>query len=185
MNSVYVIGAPGAGKTTGLTAARITLGWYGVDPVGAPVPAVMRNVTPRVVELGKDRPAFGGTDTLGMGIGPDACTAVRSGAFSGTTLLIGEGDRLAYDGFFQALADCSERFTVLWVDGEESVMAGRRSQRAEAHGMKPQSAAWVKGRTTKVLGLAQRWANNLVRVDANLPEREVAAAIARVIGVQA
>lgn len=151
MKVIYLIGAPGAGKTT-LTEA-FTKTWIETAKVEDPI-KYRTHDTPhgKAISLGWLRPNFGGTDTLGntaiLEIEP-WLPKVAKGDFS---ILYGEGDRLANGRFFQ-LAQSIGEFHLFYLNTEPALCAERRRQRSELTG-KQQNETWVKGRETKHRNLA-------------------------------
>lgn len=88
-------------------------------------------------------------------------------------LVLGEGDRLATDGFLSALNTHCERWSLLWLDADPEIAEARRAARGSN-----QSAAWLRGRATKVARLVDRWAPRVIRIDAAWPADQ-ALAVAR------
>lgn len=171
---VYLIGAPGSGKTT-LTAALF-----------AGVPAEVRRepflhvVRPGGVEVGGPRDlkyardanlqGFGGTDALPMNVQPRVLPFLATGPWE---VAFGEGDRLANERFFFAAVRANWRVEVILLDTPAAVCAARRLSRGST-----QNEAWLRGRATKVARLAE-WAR--VRLDGTRPpEVLVAAALEQV-----
>jgi hypothetical protein len=162
---VYVIGVPGAGKTTLVRAALA--GWHRV-PVASSVPHEQM-VTPAGVtvgaHLGVDRAPFGGTDTLSMSIQPKAVAWLAALHYR---VVLGEGDRLGTASFFAAAAALpGVRLTVVLLDCPPVLAAARRAGRTPA----AQDPVWVAGRMTKVARLA---AAADVHLDATRPAAALA-----------
>lgn len=155
MRTVYLIGYPGVGKTTAMRHALSCL-------VARPLIRGQLPLTtyrwPRerdtvAVQLGRERARFGGTDTLHMGIQPHALAWMRSAT---VPLVVGEGDRLANDGFLEVAAEQGELVVVLIELGAAEALERARA-RAWRYGTKPQTGSWVAGRRTKTDRLAERW----------------------------
>lgn len=147
---MYLIGPPGAGKSTLVEFALAGRDRHHVEqPIAHDVVPSLRGAV-----IGRHRPPFSGTDTLAMNIAPKAEAWVRSTPYD---LVIGEGDRLAYAGFLQAAMDAGYRLTLIYVDTPAPVAARRREVRAAEHGLKMQAPAWVNGRATKAQRLADRF----------------------------
>lgn len=148
MKTIYLIGAPGSGKTT-LTEA-FTRSWIEVAKHDDPV-KWREHQTPygTAISLGWLRPTFGGTDTLGnaaiLEIEPWYPKINHD-------IVYGEGDRLANKRFFD-LAITYGEFHLFYLDTHPDRAAERRAQRSLLTG-KEQNATWVKGRETKHKNLA-------------------------------
>jgi hypothetical protein len=147
----YIIGIPGAGKST--LMAEITREMP-LRPVEQPFPHTVWYGEQRVIaELGKRRSnGFSGTDALSMSIQPLAEEWVRRQ--TSFEHLMAEGDRLANSGFFAAVRAAGYDLRVLYLVTAPEIAAERRARRAAALGVKPQSPAWLRGRHTKVARLA-------------------------------
>lgn len=166
MTALYLLGAPGAGKST--VMARLIEDWtaleYGL--LGTKLLGGHLLVNPQGemagVLLGRDRKRFPGTDALGMAVHPEAVRWAR-GLAEGNPwpLILGEGQRLGTAEFLTTLARATDLLVVL-LEAEEEVLAARRTARLV--GGVPQSPAWVKGATVKAQRAAQRTAEAGVRV---------------------
>jgi GTPase SAR1 family protein len=148
MKIIYLIGAPGSGKTT-LTEA-FTRKWVEVDQIDDPI-KYRTHITAEgsAISLGWLRPAFGGTDTLGntaiLKIEPWLPTVKAN-------IVYGEGDRLANSRFFDLAKSISD-FRLFYLNTDPALAAERRAQRSLLTG-KEQNPSWVKGRVTKHRNLA-------------------------------
>lgn len=140
-HALYVVGEPGAGKST--VVGLLTSGSVHERRAHPFHHCVHEN---GVVELGDPARAFPGTDALSLSVQP---TAVAWAADTDATLLLGEGDRLATAGFFDALlkAGWDLRIAALRVSPETA--AGRRAGRGS-----DQDEQWIKGRRSKVATIA-------------------------------
>ena len=158
MNTVYLFGPPGAGKSTLLATLLTSL--EHVDDREAPIPhRRFRHASGKeIVVLGRDRPPFSGTDTLENRIILKMDDAYARWSAEGVSLVLGEGDRLAVDRFFE-LAQQYGTLHPIYLTVPERVAEARRRRRAEENGLSPQNASWIKGRVTKAERLAQRWSS--------------------------
>jgi hypothetical protein len=195
MRTVYLIGLPGAGKTT---IVRLALKLLDLQPVVehiTPIPHVRHGT---LWHLGRHREPFGGTDTLSMSINPKAiawvkelaagpgvirnvvtgepCLAYDPGA---PAVLLGEGDRLANRAFF----DACPALTVVWLETPVKAAQERADRRAGAAGVPLQDATWWKGRVTKVANIVN--SRPVVRLDGLSPPAESAAALAELLAAPA
>lgn len=158
---VYLVGAPGVGKST--VMAVLTAGLHRVPRVSGQLrydglyPATAPPQTPRCVgvELGARREKFSGTDALGMAVNPDAI-----GWISDTTepLVLGEGARLANARFLLAAVMAGYRLHLVHLSADPAVLAARRAQRGSN-----QNPAWLRGAETR----ARRIMDSM-QVDASL-----------------
>jgi len=173
---VYLVGEPGAGKTTALRELTAGYAREQTETAGCPVMRLTWKTTradlpvlPSVItEIGKDREGFfGGTDALAMNIAPKATEALS--ILGG--LVIAEGDRLAHDGFLFAAQDAGWRVRVAALTTPRAMAAARRAERGGG-----QNETWVKGRRTKAVALARRW--DAFLVDGALAPKEIAVALA-------
>jgi GTPase SAR1 family protein len=153
MKIIYLIGAPGSGKTT-LTEA-FTHDWR--DSANHEDPIKFRtHHTPYgdALSLGWLRPTFGGTDTLGntaiLAIEPWLPRIAKD-----YSIIYGEGDRLANSRFFDLCKGIGE-FHLFYLNTEPALCAERRAQRSAITG-KTQNPTWVKGRETKHRNLANTY----------------------------
>ena len=165
----YIIGQPGAGKTTLMNA--ICRGASTLYTADSPVPhRGMKGPAGLFSVLGKDRHPFGGTDTLSHAVSGDCETWVEElSRCAAGAVVFGEGDRLASRRFLAA-ARVHYRVLVFYLEADDGLAAERRAARAEEHGLKQQSASWVKGRVTKHANLAL--SESAVRLDARLSPEE-------------
>ena len=138
---VYVIGAPGVGKSTLVAALLGSAGWRAVAD---PIPHLRRGNT---VMPGRAREAFGGTDSLAMSIAPRAEAWISTRP---APTVVGEGDRLAYPRFFEVAAAAGYRVHLVSLYLPREAAERRRAERAARLGTKPQNPTWVRGRESKV-----------------------------------
>lgn len=171
MKLLYIIGEPGAGKTTL------------VKHLTRKVPSEVRtwpyvswtHYTDKLAQLGYDRGTFGGTDALGMAAQKHVLGWIGLG---GTTVnksyeyVLAEGDRLANGKFFEAVKEAEVELTVVLLQASPAVLEARRSARNALIG-KSQDARWLKTRETKVRNL-RPWVEDEWVLDAELPVAQLA-----------
>jgi len=153
MDALYIIGEPGAGKST--LVDRLTAG-LGYEE--AMQPFAHRRYDCGVLEIGRRREAFAGTDALSLSVQPTVVTFIEG---IRPAMLLAEGDRLANPGFFVALYDFGYRLHIYELYGP-SVAAEQRAYRGST-----QDATWLKSRQTKVRRLAERF--GAIRLPAGAP----------------
>lgn len=159
--AVYLVGAPGVGKTTLMRelqrtwlrgdAHRVRTGsqlW--VTPLFAPPLQYIG------VELGRTRATFGGTDALGMAVMPHAVEWVQQAPLP--PLILGEGARLGTARFLTELAARTELCVVHLTAGHDA-LAERRARRGST-----QNDAWMRGATSRARNAAQQVAHRGVHV---------------------
>ena len=163
---IYLIGYPGSGKTTAMVEA---LGAICRD----------RGLVPRVeiqpfahtvytteaegrdgglVELGRAREVYGGTDTLSLSVQPRVLDWMGE---SGVGVIVGEGDRLANSKFFAAAEALGRTVHIIHLKCPEEVARNRAWARGSRF-----KEPWLKGRITKVNRLAEQWKNQMTTLDA-------------------
>lgn len=179
MRVVYLIGAPGAGKTTLTSTLRERFTVHAEVPKPVKHTQITDRGTDRLVyvELGWWRPPFGGTDSLAMNINPVAVEWIRT---KPAPVVLGEGDRLANRRFLEAAADAGD-LTVAWLDVPADLAYERRARRAAAHGLGMQTGSWVAGRVTKTDNLVAELP--VTRIDGTAPAREQADQLADLLGL--
>lgn len=166
---LYIVGGPGSGKTT---LVRTALADRKFEVRQQPFAHMIYG--PGRVQLGGDRPVFGGTDALSMSVQPRVLAALSDPALDWQYVLA-EGDRLANGKFFSALHTMPDwDLTVVWLRTPEKMAAERRLQRAGST-QATQDAKWVEGRETKARRLGQSYAD--VVLDGALSPNKLAAAL--------
>ena len=176
--TVYLIGVPGAGKSTALAGAVENLGWDTPGLRTQPF-AYSWYEKPQVALLGKQRSKFPGTDTLSLGVNPKAIKFVQS---TKARLVLGEGDRLANKKFLIAAAEVGQ--TVLVTIDLPAITAYQRMlDRANELDISPQQESWWNGRATKTHNLRQLKLSGLRHetVDGAQTEEIIAEQLAEII----
>lgn len=176
---LYLVGEPGAGKTTVMTA--LTAGCERVPrsrPFGHEL--LVRGREPVGIELGRTRRDFSGTDALSMRVAPLAQAWIKRAPYP---LVLGEGDRLASLRFFLAARDAGMEPAVIWIHPPDGVAADRRLIRSA--GRPNQDPKWIAGRRTKAANLVGHSIDAGLTVheetaDADSPE-QIAARIAAAV----
>lgn len=160
-HALYIVGAPGSGKTT--LVESLTAGWPRQE-FDRPL-AHLLYPEPGVVELGRRREGgFSGTDALSMTAITKAEPWVQD-IFFPVEYFLAEGDRLAIDRMFTALVIGGWELVVGHLAPPPEVCAERRARRAAELAKDLQPESWVRGRETKVANLVERWAPNVVTLD--------------------
>ena len=147
---IYLVGAPGSGKST--LMAKLTDGYVRV-PVSTPVAhdILVDPVTgePAAIEVGRRRATFSGTDALPSSVITAAEPWIASRP---ARLVLAEGARLANMRFVQAAASTYDVLIAL-LDHDD--VDSWRSKRSAELG-KEQNASWVKGRLSASRNLAAK-----------------------------
>lgn len=159
MRIIYLIGEPGIGKTTLMTAFTDRLG--PAEPRRKPFAHRMGDDW---LELGERRGMFSGTDALSMSVAPRAIEWLRDE--HPASLVLGEGDRLGTRSFFDQVSTFADLRIVALV-APPAVAAVRRAERAQPFMFNPR---WLKGRITKVERLLPRAS---LLLNAELPVNEL------------
>lgn len=160
---IYLVGAPGSGKST--LMARLTHGLARAAVTGTAVghgvthDMLFDHVTGELLgaELGARREAFGGTDALPSSIIERAIPWITTQPY---LLILGEGARLANKRFLAAAVDAGYEVVLGVLDHGDT--EAWRTARAEALG-RAQNASWIKGQTTTTANLAA-WAEGHANV---------------------
>lgn len=169
MKFVYLIGAPGSGKSTAAAAMRALSGKS--QPHEEPIPHMVmwRGGMPWYAELGRKRASFSGTDALAMDIIGKAIEFVHTKPFR---RLFAEGDRLANARFFAEVKAAGYDLQVVYLTLPREKLEERRALRTKELG-KAQDPTWLKGRDSKNHTLAELFSAELI--DATMTPSQVAA----------
>jgi GTPase SAR1 family protein len=161
---LYLIGAPGAGKTTLIEKCL-----EGIPFTYEPKPFAVRYY-PKFgpgagCQLGSARKAFGGTDTLSMSVQPKVVDWLACG-FS--NWIVAEGDRLGNDKFFSTLLQEGWELTVVCLNTPPGLTLQRCAQRGS-----DQNVEWMNGRRTKVEKLTAKYCTDQWILDGRLTVDEL------------
>lgn len=142
---IYLIGEPGSGKTTLMRAATAE---YPRIEFAKPIAHEML-FNPAglavAIELGKNRPPFSGTDTLGMSAITAAEHLIRT---TYVPVILAEGARLANNRFLTNAHQYNYQIHLILITSQHAPQ--RRQQRGTT-----QNPAWIKGATTRANNLHQ------------------------------
>ena len=170
----YVIGQPGAGKSTAVRSALAHLPRTSrPKPLAHTVYATEDGRDIAAIQLGVDRQDFPGTDTLSMGVFPVAVDFLKSYP---APVVIGEGDRLASKKFFEEAVLAGYRVNVILIDTPDQLAGDRRAARGST-----QNETWLKGRITKTANLTEHY--RPVSIDGAQAPEAVAAQLRECFGL--
>lgn len=163
MKFIYLIGAPGAGKTTTMKWIRFHMGVV-PRPVLQPFAHTlwMKDGDVKATELGANRGPFSGTDALSMSVIEKAVPFIDFLGRVGRTPVFAEGDRLSNVRFFEAIRAAGYTLKLFYLEAPEELLAERRRQRQALYGAKAQDPTWVIGRASKARALAQAWGATVI-----------------------
>lgn len=153
-----------------MAGALDLLDWHMLGAEREPIPHLLYDSG--AAQLGSARVEMGGTDSLSMSIGPKAIAWVGT---EPVPLLLGEGDRLAYDKFLGACQKVGP-LDLVWIDVPLALARARALARTD----KAQNRTWVEGRFTKVQNVVSRHFHH--RIDGTRLPSTVAAELAAIIG---
>ena len=142
---VYVIGYPGCGKTS---AMRRAIGMHDLLEEEVQERPFAHTVYPSgLVQLGKQREIYGGTDTLALNVQP---AVVKWLGEIDVPVVLGEGDRLANYKFFASVSDIPRSLVIVHIKCGELTARKRAWERGSRF-----NESWLKGRISKVDSLVQ------------------------------
>lgn len=175
----YVTGPPGSGKSS-LLRAYTELVYARCERSTAPVAHLncyLSRTTqgrPDAVLLGDDHALFPGTDQYLPDEQQRVLHYLRQQA---APLVLAEGLRCAYDGWFHAVEALGYDLMVVTLDAPDALLAERRAARGfELHD------AWTRARTVKARRIGWRWAVD--RWDATLPTEALVERLLALTGQQ-
>lgn len=146
---VYLIGAPGAGKTTLMhTLIQQCQTFRALRPFGFTVLACPDGSEAAMLGVQREG-GFAGTDALSMSVQPRAEEWMRTAPYE---LVLGEGDRLGNVKFMAAMLNIGWRVNVVHLVAPPELLDARCAERGSN-----QSVGWRAGRATKVRRLGE-WA---------------------------
>lgn len=168
---VYLIGAPGSGKSSALLNAFNLLGWEESWVATQPFRHQMQGP---VLYMGSMDGDFTGTDRLSMSVQPKAVQFIKDNVGE---VVVGEGDRLGNGKFL----DQCKTLDLIYIDTPINVAYQRMFDRATELGTEPQDFTWWKGRASKAGKLAYGYSDQLTTVDGAGSPQEVAQEVAAVL----
>jgi predicted nucleotide kinase in modified base biosynthesis len=149
---VYLIGAPGAGKTTLMQALVAKCQPYrALRPFGFTVLACPDSSEAAMLGITREG-GFSGTDALSMSVQPKVEDWMRTAPYE---LVLGEGDRLGNVKFLSAMLNLNWRVNVAHLVASPDLLDIRCAERGSN-----QSATWRSGRATKVRRVGEWAATN-------------------------
>jgi len=168
MDTIYLIGQPGSGKTT--LTKEFQKSWAKVNMSDRPFKHQEWEAPElgKVYSLGWDREHFSGTDTLGNTV-IKYVEAFYDQASREVNYIYGEGDGLANGTYF----DIAERYGTLYLfylATNDKIAQARREARSAETG-KTQNPTWVKGRVTKHKNLSVKY--SAIYLPGNKTPREI------------
>ena len=151
MKIIYLIGLPGSGKTTVMRKFMSDYTWSNdkpIDLLDTPVSNYVDYDTIRVLGKYEDDQVFGGTDRLSMAVAPKAIEWIKNNLTSDEKI-VGEGDRLNNQKFFET---CADRLTILHL----TVSDEERKRRYKERGS-DQSEKFIQTVRTKCKNIIEKF----------------------------
>jgi ABC-type cobalamin/Fe3+-siderophores transport system ATPase subunit len=172
---VYVIGYPGCGKTTAMQKAIGMDNVLEQDTLLQKKPFAHTVYPSGIVELGRQRDTYGGTDSLALNVQPAVVKWLRD---IDAPVVVGEGDRLANYKFFNSVALMGRSLAIVHIKCGELTARKRAWERGSRF-----NESWLKGRISKVDSLVQtcQQINVLHTLDGNANIDDVAQGLSDII----
>jgi hypothetical protein len=154
MIMLYLVGAPGVGKTTLMGEITKCCGRETVrKPFAHDVlrPDKLRGrggMVPDAIEMGRRRESFSGTDALSMGVQPKAVDWISTGP---AKIVLAEGQRLANAPFLMAARHAGYKVILVHLITDGDTLTARRAQRGSN-----QAPAWMRAAGTRVDNLVRK-----------------------------
>lgn len=146
MKIVYLIGMPGSGKTTVMRKFMSDYSWSNDKPIELLDTQISNSI--RVLGKYEDDQVFGGTDRLSMAVAPKAIEWMQT-ILSSNEKIVGEGDRLNNQKFFET---CGDRLTILHL----TVSDDERKRRYKERGS-DQSEKFIQTVKTKCKNITEKF----------------------------
>ena len=144
-NLLYVIGYPGSGKSTAIAAALSHIPVASVEYE----PFAHIRYEGGLVQLGRDRDTFSGTDALSMNVQPKVVRWLKA---TPHPVVIAEGDRLGNNKFFHLVKAAGWALEIVHFNVPVQVAYDRSVRRGSNY-----NESWYRGRVSKVYRLSRLW----------------------------
>jgi thymidylate kinase len=164
----YVIGYPGSGKTTALRSVV-----KGLASRVEEKPFKHTLYESGMVQLGYEREAHGGTDSLPFNVQPRVVEWLQTAT---APLIIGEGDRLANGVFFRFVQEQGRELTIVHLKVSELLSLRRMRERGSKF-----DPVWIRRTMSKVNNLVTIWCKDIVTIDGSKDEEATAAALTGIV----
>lgn len=167
--AVYLIGGPGVGKSTVMSA--LMEGWSPGGYVRFTVREMFghwlsHEVLGTGAYLGHLRPEYPGTDALSRSVQPHAVSWLATLPMLGLSWVFGEGERLGNVAFLTALS-AQSKLRVIHLVADPSILEERRLRRVG----KPMTAVYCKAKITQAANVARLV--GALEINANQPVQDI------------